>query len=76
MLQVPGNVSVNLAALSAVPSVLWWVPEEATDVALDAMAYTGLGLSTLVLVLGAGNAVTFTALWVLYHSIVNVGQRW
>lgn len=75
-LQIPANASVNLAAVSSVPSVMWWVSEEATDLALDAVAYTGLCLSSLLLVLGAGNAVIFATLWLLYHSIVNVGQRW
>ena len=76
MVQVPANASANLAAVSAVPSVMWWIPEESTDLALDCVAYAGLGLSALLLVLGAGNAVIFATLWVLYHSLVNIGQRW
>ena len=55
---------------------MWWVAEEDTDLALDCIAYAGLGLSGVLLIFGAGNAVIFAALWVLYHSIVNVGQRW
>ena len=44
--------------------------------ALDCIACTGLALSAVLVVLGAGNVIIFTALWVLYHSLVNVGQRW
>ena len=46
------------------------------DTALDCVAYVGLGLSAVLMLLGAGNAIIFTALWLLYHSLVNVGQRW
>lgn len=55
---------------------MWWVPEEDTDTALDSIAYGGLALSAILVVLGAGNVVIFTGLWILYHSLVNVGQRW
>ena len=43
----------------------WW---------LDATALAGILLSTLVLVLGRSNMLISAALWMLYHSIVNVGQ--
>ena len=43
----------------------WW---------LDATALAGILLSTLVLVLGRSNMLINAALWMLYHSIVNVGQ--
>ena len=46
------------------------------DFALDAVAYGGLVLSGFLIVWGAGNAVIFALLWALYHSLVNVGQRW
>ena len=58
------------------PTILWWVPEEHLDLALDCIAYVGMGLSALLMVLGMGNVFIFAALWVLYHSLVNVGQRW
>ena len=58
------------------PTLLWWVPREHIGFALDTIAYGGLGLSAILVVLVAGNAVIFVTLWVLYHSMVNVGQRW
>ncbi|CAI8055772.1 Lipase maturation factor 1 [Geodia barretti] len=75
-LQMPDNVSVTMEAVKAVPTLMWWVPEEDTDLALDAMAYTGLAISGVLVLFGAGNAVMFTILWALYHSIINVGQTW
>ena len=65
-----------MKAFNTAPSLLWWVAGENMDSALDAIAYAGLALSGFLVVWGAGNAVVFTLLWMLYHSIVNVGQRW
>ncbi len=70
------NSTPSLAAFTAAPTLLWWVPEENIDLALDCIAYLGLGLSAILIILGAGNAVTFASLWALYHSLVNVGQKW
>jgi hypothetical protein len=33
-------------------------------------------LSVLVFIKGAGNALILFTLWILYHSLVNVGQSW
>ena len=74
--QIPSNSTPSLEALGAAPTLLWWVPREHIGFALDAIAYAGLGLSAILVVLGAGNAVIFVTLWALYHSLVNVGQRW
>ena len=73
---MPDNVSVTMEAVKAVPTLMWWVPEADTDFALDGMAYIGLGISAVLVLSGAGNAVVFTVLWALYHSIINVGQTW
>ena len=74
--QVPGSASTTSDAFNAAPTLLWWVVEENLDVALDVIATAGLGLSAVLVILGAGNALIFATLWVLYHSLVNVGQRW
>ena len=74
--KVPSNVTTTLGAFNAAPSLLWWVAEHDMDFALDVIAYTGLVLSGTLIILGAGNALLFLCLWVLYHSLVNVGQRW
>ena len=75
-MQVPPNVTTTMKAFNTAPSFLWWVSEENMDFALDTVAYAGLALSGFLVVWGAGNAIIFALLWVLYHSIVNVGQRW
>lgn len=74
--KVAGNSTTNFEAFNSAPSLFWFVGDSSLDVALDVVAYCGLVLSAILLVLGAGNAIIFAALWALYHSIVNVGQRW
>ncbi len=74
--QVPPNVTVNFQAFSVAPTLLWWVPLESMDLALDVVALTGMVLAFLLVMLGSGNALIFGMLWILYHSLVNVGQRW
>ena len=65
-----------MKAFNTAPTLLWWVPLENMDFALDVIAYTGMVLSGFLIVLGAGNAIVLALLWMLYHSLVNVGQRW
>jgi hypothetical protein len=52
---------------------LFWIDH--SDAALRGVAITGAVVSLLV-VLGLENAFAFLLLWVLYLSIVAVGQRW
>ncbi|KAK6174133.1 hypothetical protein SNE40_017466 [Patella caerulea] len=60
-----------------VPSVLWWFDyRNNLDVLLDGLAYSGIILSVFLMVRGAANWFIMAALWILYQSIVNVGQRW
>lgn len=46
------------------------------DILLDGIALTGAFLATLVMVRGAANMVVMATMWILYMSIVNVGQNW
>ncbi len=48
----------------------------ALDPWLKRTAGVGLALSLLVMLLGAANVPIILALWVLYHTIANVGQHW
>ena len=43
---------------------------------LDGTALIGMILSLIIFIKGAANAVQMLILWLLYHSIVNIGQRW
>ncbi|KAI6646711.1 Lipase maturation factor 1 [Oopsacas minuta] len=59
-----------------VPTLLWFVEEHHIDFWLDAIAWSGVILSSVVLILGASNMIIMVTLWLLYHSLVNVGQIW
>ncbi|MEQ2311835.1 hypothetical protein AMECASPLE_024630 [Ameca splendens] len=67
---------IGLAALAYTPSVLWFLDWSSMDTNLDCIALLGMALSGFVLVTGMANMVIMVTLWVLYHSLVNVGQLW
>ncbi|XP_062860070.1 lipase maturation factor 1 [Trichomycterus rosablanca] len=67
---------IGVAALSYTPSILWFMDWEDMDGNLDAVALAGLALSGFVLVSGRANMLIMAALWILYHSLVSVGQLW
>ncbi len=56
------------------PTLLWFLPR--TDDSLHHIALCGMILSSLVIVLGhrCCHCFLFLSLWLLYHSLVNVGQ--
>uniref|UniRef100_A0A8C6RIQ3 Lipase maturation factor n=1 Tax=Nannospalax galili TaxID=1026970 RepID=A0A8C6RIQ3_NANGA len=61
-------------AWSYAPTVMWLLDWSDMNFNLDLLALLGLGLSCFVLVTGCANMVLMAALWVLYMSLVNVGQ--
>uniref|UniRef100_A0ABI7W8I7 Lipase maturation factor n=2 Tax=Felis catus TaxID=9685 RepID=A0ABI7W8I7_FELCA len=63
-------------AVSYAPTVLWLLDWSRMNANLDALALLGLGVSSFVLVTGCANMVLMATLWVLYMSLVNVGQIW
>ncbi|XP_012502946.1 PREDICTED: lipase maturation factor 1-like, partial [Propithecus coquereli] len=63
-------------ALSSAPTVLWLLDWSNMNFNLDLLALLGLGISSFVLITGCANMVLMAALWVLYLSLVNVGQVW
>ncbi|KAJ0016359.1 hypothetical protein NQD34_014649 [Periophthalmus magnuspinnatus] len=67
---------IGAAALSYTPSLLWFMDWAHMDGNLDTLAAVGMVLSGLVLLTGTANMVIMATLWVLYHSLVNVGQLW
>ncbi|XP_025095133.1 lipase maturation factor 1-like isoform X2 [Pomacea canaliculata] len=68
---------LNFNTIFNVPTIIWMFDyEHNLSTLLDRIALTGLALSGLVIVLGAANWFIMLTLWVLYHSLVNVGQRW
>ncbi|KAI4898391.1 hypothetical protein NFI96_033773 [Prochilodus magdalenae] len=64
------------AALAYTPSLLWFMDWEDMDANLNGIALAGLVLSGFVLLSGRANMVIMAALWILYHSVVSVGQLW
>lgn len=50
--------------------------QAALDPWLHRTAVAGLALSLLVTLLGAANVPIIVTLWMLYHTLVNVGQHW
>ncbi|KAI5102964.1 lipase maturation factor 1, partial [Silurus meridionalis] len=67
---------IGLAALSYAPTILWFMDWEDMNGNLDAIALAGLALSGFVFLLGTANMIIMSLLWILYHSIVNIGQLW
>ncbi|KAM9832445.1 lipase maturation factor 1 [Neosynchiropus ocellatus] len=67
---------IGVAALAYTPSILWLLDWTVMDTNLDAVALLGMTVSGFVLVTGMANMVMMTLLWLLYHSLVNVGQLW
>lgn len=63
-------------AVSYAPTVLWLLDWSRMDSNLDALALLGAGISSFVLLTGCANMVLMAVLWVLYTSLVNVGQIW
>ena len=68
--------SPSWEAFKAAPTLLWWVPRHRIDAMLQIFAATGVLISVLIMLTGRANALSFFVLWVLYHSIVAVGQQW
>jgi hypothetical protein len=60
------------AGVARVPSLFWI---DHSDLALRTVAWTGFGLACIVAA-GYANALVMAALWILYASIVHVGQDW
>ena len=70
--QVSAALGSQGAGFVRVPSLFWlWH----SDTALLLVTWTGLILS-LIMIAGYANALTLGALWMLYLSLVHVGQDW
>lgn len=67
---------IGTAAFAYTPSILWLLDWSDMDANLDGIALVGMALSAFVLVTGMANMVIMVALWMLYHSLVSVGQLW
>lgn len=69
--------SVTWQTFSYVPSILWVFDyRNNLPVLLDRIAQLGMVLASILIFRGSANWFIMLALWALYHSLVNVGQRW
>ena len=60
-----------------VPTLFWFFDwHNEIDFLLLLTSSIGLVLSLFVFINGMGNFFIMTSLWLLYHSIVNIGQTW
>ncbi|KAK3095743.1 hypothetical protein FSP39_018435 [Pinctada imbricata] len=67
----------NINTFTQIPSLVWFIDyEKDLDTFLDMTAYGGLILSSFLIIFGGANWFIMLTLWVLYHSIVNVGSTW
>ncbi|XP_048351497.1 lipase maturation factor 1 [Sphaerodactylus townsendi] len=67
---------VNMEAFSHAPTLIWFLDWSSMDSILDGFSLAGLGISAFILVTGCANMILMTSLWVIYLSLVNVGQTW
>ncbi|XP_035256319.1 lipase maturation factor 1 [Anguilla anguilla] len=67
---------IDLSALAYAPTLLWFLDWTDMDANLDGIALLGLLLSGGVLLAGRANMIIMALLWVLYHSLISVGQIW
>lgn len=67
-----------LARIRAAPTLFWTLAPGFDNVnwLLDAISIGGLCVSMAVLITGAANMLMMSCLWVLYFSLVAVGQTW
>ncbi|XP_073492526.1 lipase maturation factor 1 isoform X2 [Aquarana catesbeiana] len=67
---------IGVEAFSYAPTVLWLLDWTHMDTHLDNIALAGLGISAFIILTGCANMILMTTLWILYHSLVAVGQGW
>ncbi|CAJ0915182.1 unnamed protein product [Ranitomeya imitator] len=65
---------IGMEAFSHAPTILWLLDWSTMDAHLDNIALLGLVVSAFIVITGCANMILMGALWVLYHSVVSVGQ--
>jgi hypothetical protein len=69
---VQSQLGSRTAGMLRLPTLFWF---GISDQFLSIFAWAGFGLSLIVLA-GYANAIILTILWIMYMSIVHVGQIW
>jgi hypothetical protein len=72
----PSSGGLTWRVFNKYPTWLWLAPKGRMDESLRLTAAVGMLMSGAVLLNGGSNCFVQATLWLLYHSIVTVGQRW
>lgn len=67
---------LHIETVLRVPTLMWLYKYVCVDTLLDCIASVGTVLAVGIAVTGAANAISLFLLWILYHSLVNIGQLW
>jgi hypothetical protein len=71
------DLKAKFSLFFKLPTLFWFFNWRTDiDLLLSGAALAGMTLSGLVLVQGGANSIIMLSLWLLYHSIINVGQTW
>jgi hypothetical protein len=73
----PPALSTQFSLFMQLPTLFWFFDwRRDIDTLLLATSLSGITLAGFVFVQGAANSIIMLALWLLYHSIINIGQTW
>lgn len=76
-LAMPESLGDCLKLFLNCPTMFWFFDwSNQIDNLLVCSSVTGLLVSGFILVTGSANSLMMLLLWLLYHSIVNIGQAW
>ena len=71
------SLSDNFKLFLNVPTIFWFLDwYNQIDELLIYTSVSGLLISGFIFLTGSANSLMMFILWLLYHSIVNVGQTW
>ena len=72
--RVKDHFGSTWVAFNKLPTILFLLPQ--TDASLLALSRIGMIMSTSMLILGSANKLLLLSMWLMYMSLVNVGQIW
>ncbi|XP_068964704.1 lipase maturation factor 1-like [Petaurus breviceps papuanus] len=58
------------------PTIIWFLDWSYMDFILDSISLLGLGVSAFIIITSCANMILMAVLWILYFSLVHVGQIW
>lgn len=68
------NLTSEFLRFYYAPTIFWFVPP--SDLNLSLVALVGLILSAYTIISGACNFIIYFIQWLLYLSLINIGQTW